>query len=61
MESGSTFSFSPIPQLSQYHRPNPWAQFCCKIWGDTAWCETNIIIGSMQKWRFKYRGSQSYF
>jgi len=33
MKSGSTFSFSPIPQLSQYHRPNPWAQFCCKIWG----------------------------
>ena len=25
--------------------------------GETAWCETNIIIGSMQKWRFIYTDS----
>jgi len=37
-----------------------WAQFCCKMWG-TAWWETNILIGSMQKWRFTYTYSQSYF
>jgi len=29
------------------------------MWG-TAWCETNIVIGSMQKWRFVYTDSQSY-
>ena len=29
-------------------------------WGGTAWCETNIVIGSMQKWRFIYTDSQSY-
>jgi len=27
----------------------------------TAWYETNIDIGSMQKWRFIYADSQSYF
>jgi len=36
-----------------------WAQFCCKMSG-TAWCETNIVIGSMQKWRFMYTDSQYY-
>ena len=29
--------------------------------GGTPWCETNIVIGSMQKWRFIYTDSQSYF
>jgi len=27
----------------------------------TPWCETNIVIGTMQKWRFLYTDSQSYF
>jgi len=29
--------------------------------GWTAWCETNIVIGSMQKWPFIFIDSQSYF
>jgi len=29
--------------------------------GGSAWCETNIVIGSMQKWRFIYTDCQSYF
>jgi len=29
--------------------------------GGAAWCETNIVIGSMQKWRFTYTEYQSYF
>jgi len=29
--------------------------------GGTAWCQTNIVIGSMQEWRFIYTDSQSYF
>jgi len=28
--------------------------------GGTAWCETTVVIGSMQKWRFIYTDSQSY-
>jgi len=23
--------------------PYTWAQFCCKMWGGAAWCETNIL------------------
>jgi len=30
-------------------------------YGGTAWCETNIVIRSMQKWYFVYTDSQSYF
>jgi len=29
--------------------------------GGTAWCETNIVIGPMQKWRFIYTDFHSYF
>ena len=29
--------------------------------GGATWCETNIVIGSIQKWRFIYTDSQSYF
>jgi len=31
--------------------------------GGTTWCETNIVVGSMQKWRFIYiyTDSQFYF
>jgi len=28
--------------------------------GGTAWCESNIVIRSMYKWRFIYADSQSY-
>jgi len=30
------------------------------MWGE-AWCETNIVIGSMQKWCFIYTVSLFYF
>ena len=49
-----------LPFLSISSLQQAWAQFCCKMWG-AAWCETNIVIGSMQKWRFLYADSQSYF
>jgi len=29
--------------------------------GGTVWCETNIVIGLMQKWRFMYTDYQSCF
>jgi len=37
-----------------------WVPFCCKMWG-TAKCETNIDIGSTQKWSFINADSQSCF
>jgi len=33
--------------------------FVVKVWGK-AWYETNLVIGSMQKWRFLYADSPSY-
>jgi len=49
----STFQLVEIKtaRTKQKHRRS-WAQFCCKMW--TAWCETNIVIVSIQKWRFVY-------
>jgi len=41
-------------------RKNHGRNFVVKC-GGTAWCETNIVIGSMQKWRFIYTDSQSHF
>jgi len=27
----------------------PWVQFCCKMWGGTAWCENNILRNLKRK------------
>jgi len=46
--------------LIKYDTNNHGRNFVVKC-GGTAWCETNIVIGSMQKWRFMYTDSQSCF
>ena len=38
----------------------PWAQFCCEMRRGT-WCETNTVIGPMQKLSFINKDSQSCF
>ena len=45
-----------LPHVTVEHGRN----FVVKC-GGTAWCKTNIVIGSMRKWRFIYTDSQSYF
>jgi len=52
--------FSEIEILSSFFTSHHERNFVVKC-GGTPWCETNIVIGSMQKWRFIYADSQSYF
>ena len=41
----SIFAGKPTGNLgSKKQTPlHTWAQFCCKMWGGTGWCETNIL------------------
>ena len=54
MESCFTFSFSPIPQLSQYHRPNPRSKSF-----ESLQCKNAPISSSQVRSRRQAKGDES--